>query len=319
MRKRTYNILVFMAVAVVFSTVIVVYNSFFQSVPEKSSEQIISEDHYTHNSNKRSDTQAEETDTSSFEIHFFNVGEADSALVMCDGCYMLIDGGNSGNSSFIYSYLESHGIDYLDYIVCSHAHADHVGGLAGALNFARVGVAYSPVVEYDSRAFNSFVKYLSLQGKSITVPSSGETITLGTASITFIGPIDISLAKIDENNSSIVLRIEYGKTSFLFTGDAETAEESSLVNSDFKLKSTLLKVGHHGSNSSSSQEFIDAVDPQYAVISVGINDLNHPNDAVVERLKKHCDKIYRTDLNGDIVCSSDGNTLTFYAEADTDY
>jgi competence protein ComEC len=109
---------------------------------------------------------------SEFEIHFFDVGEADSALVECDGKYMLIDGGKAWNSSFLYSYLEIHNIDYIDFIVCTHAHADHVGGLAGALNYATVGVAYCPVAEYDSRTFSSFVKYLDAQDKTITVANT---------------------------------------------------------------------------------------------------------------------------------------------------
>ena len=316
MRKRTYYILVLLAAVLVLSAVIVVCKPFLKSVYEKKTEQVSPEDQYTRQIDQQANIK-EEANQASFEIHFFNVGEADSALVMCDGHYMLIDGGNPGNSSFLYSYLESHGINYIDYIVCSHAHTDHVGGLAGALNYAKVGFAYSPVASYDSRAFNSFIKYLSQQGKNIKVPFSGETIELGSAVITFIGPIDMSLAETDENNSSIVLRIEYGSTSFLFTGDAETEEESSLVKSDFMLKSTVLKVGHHGSNSSSSQRFIDEVDPQFAVISVGVNNYDHPNDDVIKRLEKYCDRIYRTDLNGNIVCTSDGEALAFYVEMDT--
>lgn len=115
----------------------------------------------------------EDISESSFEIHFFDVGEGDSTLVECDGDIMLIDGGTPSCSQFLYSYLEQHGISYLDYIVCTHAHEDHVGGLAGALNFAKVGTAYAPITEYDFRSFNSFVKYLSQQEKRITVLEAG--------------------------------------------------------------------------------------------------------------------------------------------------
>lgn len=249
---------------------------------------------------------------SSFEIRFFDVGEADAALVECDGHYMLIDGGYPDNSSFLYSRLQQNGIRYLDCILCSHPHVDHVGGLSGALQYASVGAAYSPVTESDSRAFQSFVKYLAAQGKTITVPSPGQTIQLGSATVTFLGPTDRTLAEENENNGSLIVRIEYGATSFLFTGDAEKEEELSVLRSGAALRSTLLKVGHHGSYTSSSKEFLEAVRPEYAVISVGNeNEYGHPHNSVLRRLGQICDTIYRTDLDGEIVCRSDGRDLFF--------
>ena len=247
-----------------------------------------------------------------FEIHFFDVGEADAALVECDGHFMLIDGGYPENSSFLYSWLQQNGIRHLDYIICSHPHVDHVGGLSGALQYASVGTAYCPVTEYNSRAFRNFVKYLASQGKTITVPSPGQTITLGSAAATFLGPVDMTLAEENENNGSLILRIEYGTTSFLFTGDAEKEEELSVLSAGAELRSTLLKVGHHGSYTSSSKEFLEAVRPEYAVISVGKeNDYNHPHDSVLKRLGQVCGTIYRTDLDGEIICRSDGKNLIF--------
>ena len=248
----------------------------------------------------------------SFEIRFFDVGEGDSALVTCDGETMLIDGGEPEKSSLLYSYLEEHGIQYLKYIVCTHAHSDHVGGLAGALKYAKVGTAYAPVADYESRSFRSFVKYLGEPGKEIAVPSPGERIMLGSAEIIFLGPVDMALAAENENNTSIVLRIVFGETSFLFTGDAEKDEELSIISSGAEMKSTLLKVGHHGSYTSSTEEFLEAISPEYAVISVGKeNDYEHPHDVVMKRLSKHCDSIHRTDLEGTILCRSDGKELYF--------
>lgn len=305
MNKKTYRILIICAAIVVLISVAIAVGTLLSNHkrPAKDGEN----DATIQQSSNPSDSSV-----ASFEIHFFDVGEADAALVECDGHFMLIDGGNPGDSSFLYSYLQQHKIDYLDYIVCSHPHVDHVGGLAGALNYSTVGVAFSPVAEYDSRAFNSFVKYLAAQGKTITVPTAGQTISLGSATVTFIGPVDMTIAEQNENNASLMVRIEYGATSFLFTGDAEKEEELSVVRSGAEIKSTLLKVGHHGSYTSSSEEFLAAVNPEYAVISVGKdNGYGHPHEQVVSRLERFCNTILRTDIVGEIICYSDGYDLTF--------
>ena len=319
MKRKTYQLFLALAVIAILTAITVVGISIYRNyLADKSGEQqtesgiVPPEPTSPTTQNDDSTPVSALPEGSTFEIHFFDVGEADSALVECDGHYMLIDGGNPGSSSFLYSYLQSHGIDYLDYIVCSHAHADHVGGLAGALNYASVGTAYAPVTEYYSRAFNSFVKYLSQQGKEITVPSAGDCFELGNAKVTIFAPIDMTLAVLNENNSSIILRIEYGSTSFLFTGDAEIDEELSVVESQQVLQSTLLKVGHHGSYTSTSEDFLKAVNPEYAIISVGSNnEYGHPHDIVLNRLSKYCQEIYRTDIVGEIICSSDGEKLTF--------
>ena len=150
----------------------------------------------------------------SFQIDFIDVGQGDSALIQCDNHYMLIDGGSSDRSSLIYSYLKKRGIQYLDYMVATHADADHIGGLAGALYYATVGTAYCPVTTSDTKTFRNFVKYLNSRGKSITVPSYGDTFSLGGSTVTVLGP---AKAASEDNNSSIVLRIVYGETSFLLT------------------------------------------------------------------------------------------------------
>ena len=266
-----------------------------------------------------SSVPTEVAEGSSFEIHYIDVGQADAALVLCDGQAMLIDGGNAEDSNLIYAYLKKLSLDHLQYIVCTHAHEDHVGGLAGALNYATVDVAFSPVTSYDSRAFGNFVTYLDKQGVSITIPKAGDSFSLGSATVSILGPINSSD---DPNNTSIVLRIVYGDTSFLFTGDAEREEEQDILNAGYTLDSTVLKVGHHGSETSTSYVFLREIMPEYAVISVGTgNSYGHPTDAVLSRLRDADVKVYRTDLQGDVICTSDGKTVSFSvarnADADT--
>ena len=254
-----------------------------------------------------------------FTVHFIDVGQADAALIICDGKTMLIDGGNSDDSNLIYSYLSQRGITHLDYIIATHAHEDHVGGLSGALTFATVGKVYCPVTSYNSNAFRNFVTNVQKRGASITVPSVGTKFSLGSASCTVLA---VNPYASDPNNTSIVLRVVYGNTTFLFTGDAETEVEQTLLNSGYSLSATVLKVGHHGSYTSSSYQFLWNVMPQYAVISCGKNNsYGHPHDEVVSRLRDADVKLYRTDMQGDIICTSNGSTVSFSvsrnANADT--
>lgn len=247
--------------------------------------------------------------TSDFAIHFIDVGQADAALIVCTGKTMLIDGGNKEDSSLLYSYLQKQGISHLDYVVCTHAHEDHVGGLPGALTAATVGRVLAPVTSYDTKAFSDFVTKTEAQGKQIEVPRAGEKFLLGDATVTVIGPVK---SYEETNDTSIVLRIVYGNTSFLFTGDMESTAEKDLIESGVELRSTLLKVGHHGSSTSTSYRFLREVAPTYGVISVGTdNSYGHPNEEVLSRLRDADVTLYRTDLQGDILCRSDGNTLTF--------
>ena len=249
---------------------------------------------------------------SGFTSYFIDVGQADSALVVCDGAAMLIDGGNVADSNLIYAFLKKHGISRLDYIVATHAHEDHVGGLAGALNYAAAGVALCPVTEYDSEAFRNFVKYLGKQDISITVPAPGDSFKLGSADFTVLGPVR---ASDEQNNMSIVMKITYGHTSFLFTGDAERAEEADILEAGYDLSATVLKVGHHGSATSTTYPFLREIMPQYAVISCGKgNQYGHPDENTLSRLRDADVTVYRTDVLGDITCVSDGENVGFSVE-----
>lgn len=256
----------------------------------------------------------EKTEDGGLTVHFIDVGQADSALLQCGGQAMLIDGGNAADSSLVVSYLNSQGVEYLDYVVCTHAHEDHVGGLSGPLNTCTAGAVLAPVTEYDSKVFSDFVKYTRQQGLDITVPTPGDAFALGGAQVTVLGPVKDYT---DTNNTSIVLRVDYGETSFLFTGDMEREAEADLLESGCDLDATVLKVGHHGSGTSSSYVFLREVMPEYAVISVGANNsYGHPDEEVMSRLYDARATVYRTDEQGTVVAYSDGTQVTFTTEKD---
>lgn len=247
-------------------------------------------------------------ENSNFEVHFIDVGQADSALIECDGKTMMIDGGNVADSNVVAAYLKKEDVTELNYVVCSHAHEDHVGGLSGALSVTKADNIYAPKTETNTKAYKNFKKKAEEQNVEIKHPNVGDEIQLGSSTVEFLGPVDENGK--DLNSTSIVLKITYGNTSFLFTGDAESDEEEEILNSGADLKSTVLKVGHHGSRTSTSYPFLREVMPQYAVISVEKgNSYGHPNEETLSKLSDAGVEVYRTDESGDIVMTSDGNSI----------
>ena len=247
-----------------------------------------------------------------FEMHFIDVGQALSVLVECDGQFMLYDGGNVDDGSLVVSYLQKQGVEQLQYVFCSHAHEDHVGGLAAVMAKFPAGHAYSPVTEASTKCFNDFVKYTQQQGLQLEVPSVGTVWPLGSATVTLLGPVT---GYSDTNNTSLVLRIDYGNTSFLLTGDMEKTAETDLVNSGANLKADVLQVGHHGSSTSTGYLILNAVLPEMGVISCGTgNKYGHPHEETLSILRDAKVDVYRTDLQGTITIGSDGQNFTVGTE-----
>ena len=262
--------------------------------------------------NPSSAAAAVDTVEAPFEMHFIDVGQALSVLVECDGQYMLYDGGNVDDGSLIVSYLQSQGVEQLEYVFCSHAHEDHVGGLAAALAYFPAYHVYSPVTEASTKCFKDFVKYTQQQGLQVEVPAVGTTWPLGGATVTMVGPV---AQYSDTNDTSIVLRIEYGSTSFLLTGDMEKTAETDLVNSGVNLRADVLQVGHHGSSTSTGYLFLNSVLPEMAVISCGVNNkYGHPHEETLSILRDAGVDVYRTDLQGTITIGSDGQNYTVGTE-----
>ena len=246
------------------------------------------------------------------QVHFIDVGQALSVLVECDGQFMLYDGGNVDDGSLVVSYLQQQGVEELQYVFCSHAHEDHVGGLAAALAYFPAHHVYAPVTEADTKCFRDFVKYTRQQGLSVEVPTAGTVWQLGSATITQLGPV---AQYSDTNDTSLVLRLDYGSTSFLLTGDMEADAERDLVNTGANLKADVLQVGHHGSSTSTSYIFLNSVLPEMGVISCGANNkYGHPHEETLSILRDAGVDVYRTDLLGTITIGSDGQNYTVGTE-----
>lgn len=254
---------------------------------------------------------AEPTPTVSGEglwIHYLDVGQADCALLQCDGDYILIDGGNVGDSDLVVSYLEQAGVEQLKAVVCTHAHEDHVGGLPGVLAVYPTEAVYAPTKTYASDCFDDFVYYTDQQDLDITIPRVGDTICFGQAEAEVLGPVK---SYAETNNTSLVLMVTYGTSRFLFTGDMESDAETDLLESGADLKADVLKVGHHGSDTSTSYRFLYETAPEYAVVSVGTdNKYGHPHEQTLSRLLDAEVGIYRTDHLGTVIVHSDGSKIT---------
>jgi competence protein ComEC len=250
---------------------------------------------------------------SGLQVTFLDVGQADAILVQESDYTMLIDAGTNSGSDELVSQLENMNISKIDVLVGTHPHEDHIGGMDAVIQNFEIGDIYMPEVTADTRTFEDVITAIEEKGLEITAPEPGSSFSLGSATCKILAP---NSEKYSETNSySIVIRLFYGETAFLFTGDAETDSEEEILEKMFTLKSNVLKVGHHGSTSSTSEEFLNRVNPEYAVIMVGEgNTYGHPHEETLEALNSAGIKIYRTDLNGTITFVSDGLNLTVNTE-----
>ncbi len=246
-------------------------------------------------------------------VTFLDVGQADSTLIQAAGKNMLIDAGNNTDGETVVSYLQAQGIETLDYVIATHPHADHVGGMDNVINAFEIGKIIMPTATSTSQTFEDMLDAIDAKGLSITTPIVGDTYTLGDSSFTILAPVwDYGD---DMNNWSVAIQLIHGENSFVFTGDAEEEAESDMLSTGLDLQGDVFQAGHHGSSTSNTEDFLNEVNPQYAVISCGAdNSYGHPHDVILDRFAERDITVYRTDLNGNISVYSDGTNLTWTTE-----
>ena len=253
------------------------------------------------------------TDSSSagqMQVHFIDVGQGDATLIACDGHYMLIDAGNNDKGTTVQSYLMSQGVEKLDYVIGTHPDADHIGGLDVVIYKFDCDTIIMPDVANDTRTYDDVVQAMKSKGYQTTYPVVGETYTLGGATFTIVAP-NADYGN-DMNDWSVGVLVQNGNNRFLFTGDAEEKAEEDILNNGIDISADVYAAAHHGSKTATSQAFLDKVSPTYVVISAGEgNKYGHPHAEVLNRLRAAGISVFRTDEQGAIVATSDGNDITW--------
>ncbi|MGH4052419.1 MAG: ComEC/Rec2 family competence protein [Clostridium sp.] len=241
--------------------------------------------------------------------HFIDVGQGDSILIQVNGKNVLIDSGTIDSRKKLIKYLKNNNVKKLDYVIATHPHDDHIGGMTSVINTFDIGMFYAPKTTATSESFENMIRALKNKNLNINVARPNISLDLGpNSSCIMLSPNNETYE--NENNYSCVIKISYKSSTYLFMGDAEELAEQQLIDNNYDLKAQVLKVGHHGSKTSTSQEFLDKVSPQISIISCGFyNTYGHPNKGTLQKLKKINSIIYRTDLNKDIILISDGTNI----------
>lgn len=246
-------------------------------------------------------------------VHFLDVGQGDAALVQTpDGKNVLIDGGDSGAGEEVVAYLRELGVASLDLVIATHAHEDHLGGLINVLREVPVKAVLESGYAHGTPTQQEFLRLVEDKGVPLRLARAGDRIKAGAATLEVLAPAEPLLegTESDANNNSVVVRLVYGDTAFLFTGDMEEAERKRLLQSDQEVRSDVLKVAHHGSRNGTDPDFVAAVQPQVAVISCAArNDYGHPHRQALQALRRGRVHVYATDENGTVVVASDGQRV----------
>ena len=247
-----------------------------------------------------------ETD-SNLKVYFIDVGQGDCTLIEKDGQYALIDAGNNRDGKKLVEYFKSLGIEKFKYVIGTHPHEDHIGGMDNIIKSFNIEHYLMPDLITPTPTFEEVLTQLENKNIKYEVPEIDSTFKLSDAKFT---TIFIDNNEEDMNNSSIVLKLTYKNINYLFMADAEKKVESQILNKD--IKSNVLRVGHHGTKYATTKEFLKAVNPEYSVISVGKNnDYGFPKEEVLNRIKNSGSRLYRTDTRGTIISITDGANITF--------
>lgn len=244
------------------------------------------------------------------KITYIDVGQADSIFIQSKDKNLLIDAGTNETGENVIKYLKEEKVSKIDYLIATHPHEDHIGGMADIIKSFDIGKFYSPKVSANTKTFERMIKELNnkeLKINTLKVDKDPE-IELPGVKIDVYSPIKDEYENL--NNYSPIIKLTYGENKFLFTGDAEKEVEKAVIENNYDIKADVLKVGHHGSSTSTSSNFLKKVDPSIAVISVGKdNSYKHPSESTIERLKKSNIEILRTDISGNITLTSDGKAI----------